>query len=413
MAGKDLDDAFADFLGNNAPKAADTRPDGRLLKIPLQRLAPNRVNPRTDFGNSAELLDLGKSLARHQNQPCPVVSRRAYLKLWPDHADLVADVDYVLVSGERRFRAATEVGMASLQCVVNDDVAADRKTFMEAVVSENIDRRNFDAIEEANAVAAMALEFGSNRAVAQHFERADAWVTQRIDLTHLSSGLQNLVRAKDIPLEDARILGRLVKNKEMAPEYEAQLAWWEGRKAEKAAKAAAKAAARQAERAAKKVASPADVGFTAVKPPASAPSSPAGPADSAAGPTAPAGPSASPAPGQPSAGAAAPAEPEQPLPEIETPLDAPDSAEAADAVPGPRATREAPADGGTDPADRDESASPARHEQTEKLEFLARPKMPWHDGEKVADLVTAKMPIEQQRVLFQRLQSLLMETAGQ
>jgi ParB family chromosome partitioning protein len=242
-------DEFDDFFGDDEDTpVVDTRADGRLYRVPLSRLSRNLVNPRKDFGTKDDLLDLGKSLARRQNQPCPVVSRSAYLKLWPEHADLVGKVDYVLVSGERRFRAATEVGLHSLDCVVNDDFARDRKTFMEAVVSENVDRQNFDAIEEAFAVQALVTEFGSNRAVAQHFERADGWVTQRIYLTHLAPIVQDMVRQKIMPLDAARLLGRLARDGDWSAEQ--QQTWWseerERRREAGAAKKEAKAGAKKA-----------------------------------------------------------------------------------------------------------------------------------------------------------------------
>lgn len=238
-------DEFDNFFGDgDAPSTETTRADGRLLRVPLARLAPNLVNPRKDFGTEDDLTDFGKSLRRRQNQPCPVVSRSAYLKLWPNHAEKVGSVDYVLVSGERRYRGATAVGMVALNCVVNDEVAQDRKTFMEAVVSENVDRQNFDPVEEAYAVQALVAEFGSNRAVAQHFERVDGWVTQRVLLTHLAREVQDLVRKKEIPLEAARTLGKQARDNEW--EAAKQLAWWQGEQERRVAAAAARAAARKA-----------------------------------------------------------------------------------------------------------------------------------------------------------------------
>jgi ParB family chromosome partitioning protein len=236
-------DDFADFFGDDDTPVVDTRADGRLYRVPLSRLAPNLVNPRTDFGTEDQLIDFGKSLARRQNQPCPVVSRGAYLKLWPQHESEIGDVDYVLVSGERRCRAATAVGLPALDCVANDDIASSRKTFMEAVVSENVDRRNFDPIEEAYAVQALVTEFGSNRAVAQHFERVDGWVTQRILLTHLAPDVQDLVRKKALPLEPARSLGKLARDKAWG--VQEQLQWWEEEQGRKTAAAAARSAARK------------------------------------------------------------------------------------------------------------------------------------------------------------------------
>ncbi|MFF9632931.1 ParB/RepB/Spo0J family partition protein [Streptomyces fradiae] len=272
-------DEFDDFFGDEEETTHDTRADGRLYRVPVTRLAPNLVNPRTDFGTRDQLIDLGKSLARRQNQPCPAVSRAAYLKLWPDHTDRIDDVDYVLVSGERRYRAATEVGLASLDCVVNDAFADSRKTFMEAVVSENVDRQNFDPVEEAYAVHALVTEFGSNRAVAQHFERVDGWVTQRVSLTYLAPALQSMVREKKIPLEAARKLGSLVKDKGWPTEE--QLAWWERESTERARLAAERKAAKAARKtaeASRRGSGP--TSFTAVKPAdGPAPSEPETPSD--------------------------------------------------------------------------------------------------------------------------------------
>lgn len=240
-------DEFDDFFdGEDDKPVTDTRADGRLYRVPIARLSPNLVNPRTDFGTEDQLIDLGKSLARRQNQPCPVVSRSAYLKLWPDHAEQVGDVDYVLVSGERRYRGADAVGLLVLDCVANDAFADDRKTFMEAVVSENVDRQNFDPIEEAYAVRALVAEFGSNRAVAQHFDRVDGWITQRVLLTHLDPQMQTLVRQKDIPLEAARSLGKLARDKDWSAQE--QMAWWLQERERRAVAAASRAAVRKAGR---------------------------------------------------------------------------------------------------------------------------------------------------------------------
>ncbi|MCX4571568.1 ParB/RepB/Spo0J family partition protein [Streptomyces viridodiastaticus] len=258
----DFDDFFAD---DDVTPVVDTRADGRLYRVPLARLSPNLVNPRQDFGTEDELIDFGKSLARRQNQPCPVVSRVAYLKLWPDHADRIGDVDYVLVSGERRYRAATTVGLPALDCVANDDFASDRKTFMEAVVSENVDRQNFDPIEEAYAVQSLVREFGSNRAVAQHFERVDGWVTQRLLLTNLASEVQNLVRDKAMPLEAARKLGKLARDNGW--DAKQQTVWWEEEQDRRAAASAARSAARKASRDAVPPAEPTVVPQTATSPP--------------------------------------------------------------------------------------------------------------------------------------------------
>ncbi|MDI3390488.1 ParB/RepB/Spo0J family partition protein [Streptomyces sp. B-S-A8] len=207
-------DEYDDFFGDSEPEAGpspdDTRAEGRLLRVPLKRLAPNTVNPRRNFGTQEALEDLGRSLKRRQQQPITVVSKGKYLKLW-DHTDQISDVDYVIVSGERRYRGALAGSLSSLEAVVNDAIATSRKSFLDAVMTENVDRENFDPVEEAYAVQAMVNEFGTNRAVAEHFGRADGWVTQRVCLTYLSPELQQQVRARTLSLELARSLGQKAK----------------------------------------------------------------------------------------------------------------------------------------------------------------------------------------------------------
>lgn len=96
---------FDDFFGDDdGPDVPDTKAEGRLLRVPLKRMSRNYVNPRENFGTEEELLDFGRSLQRRQIQAVPVVSRQAYLKLWPDNKKRVGSVDFVIVSGERRFR---------------------------------------------------------------------------------------------------------------------------------------------------------------------------------------------------------------------------------------------------------------------------------------------------------------------
>ncbi|MFJ1900442.1 ParB N-terminal domain-containing protein [Streptomyces sp. NPDC088115] len=259
-------DEFDEFLNDDDDSpVADTRADGRLLRVPLNRLSPNGVNPRKDFGTESELKDFGRSLKRRQIQALPVVTRTAYLRLWPNHENQIGNVDFVIVSGERRFRSASAVDLSSLECVINDAVAETQKTFLDAVVSENIDRQNFDAIEEANAVDVLVEAFGTARAVAEHYERGDAWVSQRRVLLRLAPGVQDLVRQRDLPLEYARKLGKLVKDHDW--DEAEQLGWWVEEQRRQRQKKEAAAEARRTPPVERAAAAPQKVAqsFTAVK----------------------------------------------------------------------------------------------------------------------------------------------------
>ena len=59
------------------------------------------------------------------------------------------------INGCRRLAAAHKYGRTDLAIVVNDDIARDRITLISASIAENVDRQDFDVIEEAKAVEAL------------------------------------------------------------------------------------------------------------------------------------------------------------------------------------------------------------------------------------------------------------------
>ncbi|NEC93067.1 plasmid partitioning protein, partial [Streptomyces sp. SID12501] len=77
-----------------------------IVKIPLAQVSSTPLNPRRNFGTPEELTRFGEDLRQAQLAACVVVTRAAYLELWPDHAEAIGDADYVRVTGERRFRSA-------------------------------------------------------------------------------------------------------------------------------------------------------------------------------------------------------------------------------------------------------------------------------------------------------------------
>lgn len=186
-----------------------------FVHLRVETVAATPVNSRRNFGSDAELTELGESMRRRQLQPVVAVPRAAYLALWPDHADRIGDAAHVLANGERRLRAARHVGLATIDAIIRDDIANTRSTFLDAVFTENIQRRNFDPIEEARAVEALVAEFGTGQAVASHYEKSGGWVTQRRILLKLTPELQDLVSARKIPLETAREIGKLPSDQQL------------------------------------------------------------------------------------------------------------------------------------------------------------------------------------------------------
>ena len=181
---------------------------------PLNRIAPNPRNPRESLG---DLADLVASLqAMGQLQPCTVVSRSSYIAQYPEDEPVIGDVDYVVIAGGRRRAAAELAGFDTLDINVKDSVADSRASLVAAAVTENIERQNFDALEEARAVRELVEVCGTGTAVAERLSRTKGWVSQRLALLKLTPEMQALVRSGDIPVRDARRLATLDPGEQMS-----------------------------------------------------------------------------------------------------------------------------------------------------------------------------------------------------
>ena len=185
------------------------RSDAVLLSLPLDRLHCTRFNPRRNFGTDEELREFGEKLKKEQLQPAVVVSRAAYLKLWPGEADNVGACPYVIANGERRYRASKIVGRGVLEVVHREDVASSRAAFLDAVQSENNDRQNLDPIERAIAIDTMVAELGGADQVAVYYGKTKGWVSQQRKLLKLTPSLQDLVSSGELPVRVARDIAGL------------------------------------------------------------------------------------------------------------------------------------------------------------------------------------------------------------
>ena len=186
-------------------EATGSAPTPRSLTLEL--MAPNPRNPRASLGDLEQL----RSLTQTQLQPCLVVSRAAYLRLWPqDEEKLAEGTRYVVVNGCRRYAAAQHFGLAELEVTVKDQVAETRESLLAAAIQENIDRQDFDLLEEARAVEAMVLACeGSSTAAATRLNRTKGWVSQRRALLELSEQMQAALRQGELPVREARRLARV------------------------------------------------------------------------------------------------------------------------------------------------------------------------------------------------------------
>ncbi len=172
-----------------------------VTEVPVARISPNRFQPRHTFEPEA-LADLTASIAQ-KGVLQPLIVTPALDGRWE------------LVSGERRWRAAQQAGLATVPVVVRE---VDERELLEIALIENLQREDLDAIEEATGYRRLIDEFGATQAeLAQHLGRSRPAVTNALRLLDLPDQVQSMVRQGRLTAGHGRALLGL-ENRRRMPE---------------------------------------------------------------------------------------------------------------------------------------------------------------------------------------------------
>lgn len=186
-------------LGRGLGALIPSSPDGdaavagaRFAEIPVDRIAPNPVQPRTHFDPEA-LTELVTSI-REVGLLQPIVVRQT------------GPETYELVMGERRLRASKEAGLQRIPAIVRD--TGDEVMLRDALL-ENLHRQQLNPLEEAAAYAQMLSDFATtHEELATRIGRSRSTITNTIRLLQLPLAVQRRVAAGVLSAGHARaILG--------------------------------------------------------------------------------------------------------------------------------------------------------------------------------------------------------------
>lgn len=175
--GKGLD---ALLNGGNTENPQDIGSNTRMQKIPLDKLVPNRFQPRKTF-NEESLQELAASLKQHGlTQPLVVVYDGGLDK-------------YEIVVGERRFRAAKLAEFKEVDCVVHTKL--DDKQMCALALIENIQREDLNPIETALGYKNLIQKFMvSQTEIGQYCGKSKAAVSNSLRLLNLEPDIQEALR---------------------------------------------------------------------------------------------------------------------------------------------------------------------------------------------------------------------------
>jgi ParB family chromosome partitioning protein len=164
-------------------------PGSDLERISISRIRPNPFQPRRDFP-PAELAELEASLQANGLLQPVTVRRRGDA--------------YELIAGERRLRAATNIGWTDILAVVRD---IDDRTMLVLALVENLQRANLNAVEEARGYRRLIEEFQlTQQQVADGVGKDRTTITNLLRILSLPEAVQQMVEQGTLSPGHARAL---------------------------------------------------------------------------------------------------------------------------------------------------------------------------------------------------------------
>lgn len=159
------------------------------MKVKIKDIEINKEQPRKLFNEDA-LQELADSIKQHGViEPLVVTKRGKY---------------YLLVSGERRWRAAMKAGLKEVPVVIKDYTD---QQILEIGLIENIQREDLNPIEEAQAYKKLIEEFHLKQDdVAERVSKSRSAITNILRLLKLSEPVQEMVIDEKISNGHARAL---------------------------------------------------------------------------------------------------------------------------------------------------------------------------------------------------------------
>jgi ParB family chromosome partitioning protein len=163
-------------------------PEVQHLRI--DAIVPNRYQPRQTF-SPQELAELTASL-KQNGLLQPILVRRK------------GDGIYELISGERRWRAAKEAGLETIQAVIRN--CGDEESVVLALI-ENIQRADLNPMEMAKTYHRMMNEFGLTQdTIAQRVDCERSSVANIVRLINLPLEIQQLIETNQLSMGHAKVI---------------------------------------------------------------------------------------------------------------------------------------------------------------------------------------------------------------
>lgn len=190
--GRGLESLFSNYKNmENVSRETikDNAEDNGVKKISISLIDPNKSQPRKKFDEEA-LNELASSIKLHGVlQPILVVER---------------DGRYLIVAGERRWRASKIAGLKEIPCIV---ASFTNEEIKEISIVENLQRKDLTPVEEAKAIKELIDEFGwTQEVVAERLGKSRPAIANTLRILNLQPEVIQMIEEGKLSAGHAKSL---------------------------------------------------------------------------------------------------------------------------------------------------------------------------------------------------------------
>jgi len=182
-----------DAIFGNDHLDAKLKPMTEMAEIAVSEIIPNPTQPRTQFDEEAldELADSIRTLGVIQ----PITVKRQ------------GDGKYIIISGERRWRAAQRADVATLPAYIRE---VDDENLHAMALVENIQRQDLSFFDEASAIEKLITYYGMTQEdAAAKLGKAQSTIANKLRLLRLTADEREVIMKYNLTERHARALLRL------------------------------------------------------------------------------------------------------------------------------------------------------------------------------------------------------------
>jgi ParB family chromosome partitioning protein len=172
-----------------SPVVASTVVDSEFQYIATGKIVPNPYQPRQEFKHE-ELEQLAESIKKYGVLAPLLVVRQAD--------------KYQLIAGERRWQAATLIGLERVPAIVRE---ATKLEMLEISLLENLQREDLNPIEEALAYQRFIDEFGlTQEQVAERVDKNRSTIANSLRLLNLPAEIKEAIKLGTVSRSQAKVI---------------------------------------------------------------------------------------------------------------------------------------------------------------------------------------------------------------